>query len=57
MGELKIAEVNILPHLFEKYCKEQDKAFFVKANLSKDILKNSFGYDKEDFERKEFLYV
>ena len=29
-GELKIAEVNILPHLFEKYCKEQDKAFFVK---------------------------
>ena len=28
--ELKIAEVNILPHLFEKYCKEQDKAFFVK---------------------------
>jgi CRISPR-associated exonuclease Cas4 len=30
LGELKIAEVNILPHLFEKYCKEQDKAFFVK---------------------------
>ncbi|MDD2974354.1 CRISPR-associated endonuclease Cas2 [Aliarcobacter cryaerophilus] len=56
-GELKIAEINILPHLFEKYCKEQDKAFFVKANLSKDILKNSFGYDKEDFERKDFLYV
>ena len=55
--ELKIAEINILPRLFEKYCTEQDKAIVVKANLSKDILENSFGYDKEDFERKDFLYV
>ena len=28
-----------------------------KSIQGKDILKNSFGYDKEDFERKEFLYV
>lgn len=56
-GHLKVAEIKMLPHLFEKYCKDGDKAFFVKANLSKEILKNSFGYDKEDFEEKEFEYL
>lgn len=56
-GNLKIAEIKILPHLFEKYCTGYDKAFFVKANLSKEILKNSFGYEKIDFEEKEFEYI
>lgn len=56
-GHLKLAEIKMLPHLFEKYCSDNDKAFFVKANLSKEILKNSFGYDKEDFEEKEFEFI
>ena len=56
-GNLKIAEIKILPHLFEKYSTGCDKAFFVKANLSKEILKNSFGYEKIDFEEKEFEYI
>ena len=56
-GHLKGAEIKILPTLFDKYCSREDKAFFVKANLSKEILKNSFGYDKFDFEEKEFEYI
>lgn len=56
-GYLKGAEIKILSTLFDKYCSGEDKAFFVKANLSKDILKNSFGYDKFDFEEKEFEYI
>ena len=56
-GNLKLAEIKILPYLFEKYCTGCDKAFFVKANLSKEILKNSFGYEKIDFEEKEFEYI
>ena len=56
-GNLKIAEIKMLPHLFKKYCTDGDRAFFVKANLSKEILKNSFGYEKIDFEEKEFEYI
>lgn len=56
-GELKLAEIKFLPNLIEKYCTGNDKAFFVRANLSKDILSNSFGYSKEDFESKSFIYV
>lgn len=56
-GHLKVAEIRVLPHLFDKYCLGNDKAFFVKVNLSKEILKNSFGYDKFDFEEKEFEYI
>lgn len=56
-GHLKVAEIAMLSHLFEKYCSELDKAFFVKANLSKEILKNSFGYEKYDFEVREFEYI
>ena len=41
-GELKIAEVNILPHLFEKYCKEQDKAFFVKEGENYHKVKKNY---------------
>lgn len=56
-GHLKLAEIKMLPHLFEKYCTDGDKAFFVRANLSKEILKNSFGYDEADFKVKEFEYI
>ena len=56
-GHLKGAEIKMLPHLFEKYCTKNDKAFFVKARLSKEILKNSFGYEKCDFEEKEFEFI
>lgn len=56
-GHLKVAEIKILPHLFEKYCNDGDKSFFVRANLSKEILQNSFGYEKEDFEVKDFEYI
>lgn len=56
-GHLKLAEIKMLPHLFDKYCQEGDKAFFVKANLSKEILKNSFGYESSDFEEKKFEYL
>ncbi|HRF56138.1 MAG TPA: CRISPR-associated endonuclease Cas2 [Campylobacterales bacterium] len=53
-GHLKVAEIKILPNLFDKYCKNGDKAFFVKAELSGEILKNGFGYTKEEFEVKEY---
>ncbi len=56
-GHLKEAEFKMLPHLLDKYCGKGDKAFFVKAKLSKEILKNSFGYEKQDFEEKEFEYI
>lgn len=56
-GHIKVAEIKMLPHLFAKYCKDGDKAFFVKAKLSTEILKNSFGYDEEDFEEKEFEFI
>ena len=56
-GHLKGAEIKMLSHLFDKYCTDNDKAFFVKANLSKEILKNSFGYNEEDFEEKTFEYL
>lgn len=56
-GHLKVAEIKMIPHLFDKYCSDNDKAFFVKANLSKEILKNSFGYEAYDFEVKEFEYI
>ncbi|MDD2652863.1 MAG: CRISPR-associated endonuclease Cas2 [Sulfurimonas sp.] len=56
-GHLKGAEITIISHLFDKYCSDNDKAFFVKANLAKEILKNSFGYEKQDFEVKEFEYI
>ena len=56
-GHLKVAEIKMLPHIFKKYCGENDKAFFVRANLSKEILKNSFGYNAKDFEEKECEYI
>lgn len=56
-GHLKEAEIKIIPHLFEKYCTKGDKAFFVKTKLSEEILKNAFGYTKEEFEVKEFEYI
>ena len=56
-GNLKMAEIKILPHLFSKYCAGHDKAFFVKAPLSKEILSNSFGYKEEEFVERKFIYV
>ena len=53
-GHLKVAEIKILPNLFDKYCADGDKAFFVRAELSGEILKNGFGYTKEEFEAKEY---
>lgn len=56
-GHLKSAEVTMLSHLFEKYCEKNDKAFFIKANLAKEIVKNSFGYDEIDFEVINHEYI
>lgn len=56
-GHLKVAEIKILPNLFKKYCVKGDKAFFVRAELSGEILKNGFGYTQKDFEVREFDIV
>ncbi len=56
-GHLKLAEIKMLPHLFKSYCSNGDKAFFVRANLSKEILKNSFGYEAQEFEVKDFEFI
>lgn len=53
-GHLKLAEIKILPNLFCKYCSDGDKAFFVKARLSSEIVKNGFGYTSKIFEIKEY---
>jgi CRISPR-associated protein Cas2 len=53
-GHLKMAEIKILPNLFDKHCAKGDKAFFVRADLSDEILKNSFGHTHEEFEVKEY---
>lgn len=53
-GHLKMAEIKLLPNLFAKYCSKTDKAFFVRADLSKEILNNSTGYAASDFEEKQF---
>lgn len=56
-GHLKHAELKMLPHFFKKYCADGDKAFFVKAKLSNEIVHNGFGYDKDDFEERTFEYL
>jgi CRISPR-associated protein Cas2 len=56
-GRLKVAGINTLPHLFNEYCADGDKAFYTRSSLSKEILKQSFGYKKEDFDDQAYEYL
>jgi len=52
-GYVLPSEKRIIMELFKKYCDIQtDKAFIVNATLDKD-LKDSFGYDEDDFPHPE----
>lgn len=53
-GKLIKPELKIVKSLFKKFCSKDDKAFISVSNL---LLENSFGYQKEDFEFKEFIII
>jgi CRISPR-associated protein Cas2 len=56
-GYVLVSEKMIIKRLFKKYCDiKVDKAFIVNVTLDKD-LKNSFGYDEDDFKHPESFEI
>jgi len=56
-GYVLVSEKRIIKELFKKYCDIKiDKAFMSNVSLDKDM-KNSFGYDEEDFKHPESFEI
>jgi CRISPR-associated protein Cas2 len=55
-GYVLINEKRVIKQLFKKYCQKDDKAFIVNAILDKNI-KDSFGYDEDDFKHPESFEI
>jgi len=58
-GRIVYAEFKAVRNLFEKLLKkEEDKAFLIRCDLSKQVGNQSFGYpDKSMFEEKEYEII
>ena len=55
-GYVLASEKRVIKELFKKYCKTNDKAFLINANLDKN-LKDCFGYTKDDFKHPESFEI
>ncbi|BFU78815.1 hypothetical protein ALC152_20300 [Arcobacter sp. 15-2] len=56
-GYVLVSEKRIIKELFKKYCDIKiDKAFMSNVSLDKDM-KNSFGYDEDDFKHPESFEI
>lgn len=55
-GYVLVSEKRIIKELLKVYCNEKDKAFFVNANVSKNI-SDFIGYDPEEFKTPDSFEI